>query len=121
MNTIYPKTHAISIVLKSQQDTFTKIVTHLRAQGGKAKKDGDCKYRGENGRSCAAGCLIPDNEYGGFPMERLSVFDIFSKSPDNVVRVIHEMQSVHDAYDPSSWEHRFTIVALEYQLTVPAL
>jgi hypothetical protein len=46
------------------QATFDFIVNHLRKQGRRAvNAKGRRCYRTEDGRSCAAGCLIPDEKY----------------------------------------------------------
>jgi len=52
----------------SMQSVFTKVATHLLTQRAKSvgrDKEGEslCQYRGEGGRSCAIGCLIPDELY----------------------------------------------------------
>lgn len=52
----------------SKQETFDTVARHLFKQGRRAVKgdpDGRsmCMYRAPDGSSCAAGCLIPDEEY----------------------------------------------------------
>ena len=56
----------------NQQEIFDKVASHLITQGVQATyrpliNQGDsypsCAYRGDNGTMCAAGCLIPDEEY----------------------------------------------------------
>lgn len=49
----------------NRQDIFNRIVTHLRAQGGRAFEEGsdNCLYRGPFGRKCAIGALIADKHY----------------------------------------------------------
>ncbi len=44
---------------------FEKVALHLLRQGAKAQvtEGGFCAYRGLGGRSCAIGCLIPDEKY----------------------------------------------------------
>jgi hypothetical protein len=46
-----------------KQQTFDRVLAHLRAQGVPASDGGKCCYRTEDGRMCAVGCLIPDEEY----------------------------------------------------------
>lgn len=49
--------------LKTQQ-IFDKVVTHLYTQKRQAmSSDNICKYRADNGLSCAVGCLIEDKDY----------------------------------------------------------
>lgn len=51
-------------MLLNRQEIFDKVVTHLFAQGVQSlNKYNECQYRGQNGTSCAVGCLIPDEEY----------------------------------------------------------
>ncbi len=50
------------------QEIFDKVINHLLHQGGPAldynyDDDPKCRYRSNNGRQCAVGCLIPDNQY----------------------------------------------------------
>lgn len=49
----------------TEQEVFNKMVDHLRKQGYKRsqREDGACVYRGEGGRMCAVGCLLPDELY----------------------------------------------------------
>ena len=48
----------------SKQEIFDRVAIHLMTQGHPAvNEDGDCRYRGERGTSCAVGCLIPDELY----------------------------------------------------------
>lgn len=45
------------------QQIFDKVARHLFTQGRPAKSNGLCRYRDDEGRSCAVGCLIPDESY----------------------------------------------------------
>ena len=53
----------------NNQSAFEKMVKHLEKQQWKrsenTNEEGDttCAYRGEDGKMCAVGCLIPDEEY----------------------------------------------------------
>lgn len=54
-----------------KQEIFDKVAAGIIAQGGPSLKIRparlgepiECRYRGENGRKCAAGHLIPDADY----------------------------------------------------------
>lgn len=46
-----------------RQETFDRVLTHLRTQGVPAYEDGQCSYRTDNGLMCAIGALIPDENY----------------------------------------------------------
>jgi hypothetical protein len=46
-----------------KQQTYDTVLAHLLAQGKRASTDSGCKYRTSDGLKCAAGCLIPDEQY----------------------------------------------------------
>ncbi len=109
----------------TSQELFTTIVTHLRQQGAKSlyeDADGDmsCAYRGDTGLKCAAGCLIPDNEYDsgdeGNTWWAIPFFKGFSAGAGHV---IGRMQKLHDRDSPATWEERYEEAAEELNLTVP--
>lgn len=47
------------------QEIFDKVATHLFAQGEMAMDPNTdtCRYRTQDGKKCAIGCLIPDELY----------------------------------------------------------
>ncbi len=52
----------------SHQEAFDKVARHLAAQGGPSRglnpsRNLMCLYRGHDGRKCAFGIFIPDDEY----------------------------------------------------------
>jgi len=54
--------------MKTAQDVFDQVATHLltqkeRALVSVANKNVRCAYRGVDGRKCAVGCLIADEDY----------------------------------------------------------
>lgn len=115
----------------NQQEIFDKVASHLITQGAQARyrrSDGypSCAYRGENDTMCAAGCLIPDEEYNpefeGIPWMGVchdipSLASLTGKVHDLIV----SLQGVHD--DDSSWysidilKDRLGAVASEYGLS----
>lgn len=44
-------------------EIFERVAGHLRSQGRRSRKGISCQYRGPEGTSCAAGCLISDELY----------------------------------------------------------
>jgi len=48
--------------VKSLQNIFDEVITHLVRQGKRAAAGGHCRYRAD-GLKCAVGVLIPDEEY----------------------------------------------------------
>lgn len=104
----------------SIQEAFSRMVTHLRAQGEKSATFEGCLYRGPNGTMCAVGCLIPDDEYDP-TMENKCVnniplfhgWDVYTQS------MLEFMQGIHDRSEPDKWEECFHQAASRYNLTMP--
>lgn len=123
----------------TNQEIFDKILNHLRKQGKASISDGGkCMYRGDNGNSCAVGCLISDEDY-------LESFDIPNDSDvtsmlknlkfkqalinsgiditnDKTMTLLIEMQSAHDtAVFRDYWLYQFNesmqCVAVAHNLT----
>jgi hypothetical protein len=115
----------------NKQQTFNKVVRHLRRQGRATDSKGTCMYRTPNGRSCAVGCLIPDELYHesmegkavGTTSSPLSGF-MASKITALVelleidVVLARDLQTVHD-HDTLDLEFGFECVALRHGLKVP--
>lgn len=47
----------------TEKEVFDQVSDHLLSQKIRSMKDGVCLYRMSDGRKCAAGCLISDDEY----------------------------------------------------------
>ena len=100
------------IEIMNQQEIFDKVATHLITQGVQAtsvKESGgypSCAYRGDNGTMCAAGCLIPDEEYNP-EFEGLDWVDVEIEIPSLASLtfeghdLISSLQIVHDT--KSNW------------------
>ena len=104
----------------NQQEIFDKVATHLIAQGkqslgywdGLEGSDLTCSYRGADGTMCAAGCLIPDDEYDDeFEtqpwMHIWPDIPTFANEPLEVHELISALQAVHD--DERHWEDTETL------------
>jgi hypothetical protein len=119
------------------QEVFDQVVAHLRKQGRQAKNraDSKCKYRTTvniDGQdvvlSCAAGCLMQDNEYNlrmdlpdNSTFKNVITQDWVSQSlKDRLgphVELITKLQVVHDSmYAPQNWESQLQRVAHEENL-----
>ena len=91
----------------NQQEIFNKVATHLIAQGKRSTGfGGACAYRGYDGTMCAAGCLIPDDEYKPeFENKSWHIIGMriptFANAPLEVHDLIAWLQMVHDT--PHSW------------------
>jgi len=113
----------------TEQEVFDQVINHLRKQGGRSTFDEDefvdtgeleykgCAYRGSEGRKCAAGCLIGDDEYSveleGQNWEYLSLKDIV---PRTKMSLITELQYLHDNVSQESWNTRARDIAEDYGL-----
>ena len=119
------------MALLTNQEIFDKVAVHLLTQN-KQSRTGDvgCAYRGNDGLSCAIGCLIPDAEYtqdieGWLLPARLKTLsldidpeerekgseklaDILRSVgvPDTAFELLSQLQNIHDAYQPASWKER---------------
>lgn len=129
--------------MPTAQEVFDKVVHHLRTQQGQAVEvldDGDtgvCLYHAPDGKKCAIGVLISDEQYSS-GMERAgSVYGLKSGYPDVVrsftptdvrtpIAFLIELQAAHDT--TSSWtndkfnyhgESRLAEIAEGYGLTIP--
>jgi hypothetical protein len=86
------------------QETFDTVITAIVKQGKPSMIIDDsnnmaCRYRGPDGLKCAAGHLIPDDEYS-LKMEGCSVSStvtakILTKNGHNIP-VVSELQRCHD-------------------------
>ena len=76
-----------------KQEVFDYVLTFLRKQGGPSMGgDGGCAYRGDEGRMCAVGCLIPD-----------SVMDLeYNNSPVRNPKVIRMLKLIYTDFDQPS-------------------
>lgn len=105
----------------SAQDVFDHVVRHLGKQGVRSmEEDGDtsasCAYRGVEGRMCAAGCLVADDEYQK-DWEGLSWEGLLNRGavPPEHGSLIDDLQLVHDTkFD--DWSGALRITALKYNL-----
>lgn len=118
------------------QEIFDKVATHLLTQGEKSMLPHDhvvflnphlnieCAYRGENGLSCAVGCLIPDDKYDEY-IEGKGVSEVNAVCNMNwnyrQVQLLWELQSVHDDTPIHLWQQQLKLVADEYSLNTCAI
>jgi hypothetical protein len=112
----------------TRREIFLKIKAHLLAQGRKAERERagtpECRYRTEDGLSCAVGCLIPKNAYDermeGVPVRHVGqpptvaawmLRDALMAAgvdcdDDEIKRLLVSMQSIHDDNSSESWPER---------------
>lgn len=95
------------------QEIFNKSVTGVLAQGGASMFGAACAYRGNDGRKCAAGQLLPDDVYDSslntIGIEsvdaklRLQVHAMFRKggielADVDVFMLVGKLQRLHDGF-----------------------
>lgn len=97
----------------THQDTFNKVAAHLLKQlATSLAPDGtSCAYRGDKGRKCAIGCLIPDDLYTS-AIEGLVLNELYSEF-DPILQALGytiadipflvELQQIHDMHSVASW------------------
>lgn len=118
------------------QEIFDKVATHLLTQNKQSREGIICLYRGPDGTACAVGCLIPDSLYKkgmeGSAAESIIKFedglqDVFFKrhesteSRENKLRLLSDLQEVHDRCEVSGWKDRLKITASVFSLNASVL
>lgn len=81
----------------------------LRQKVQSFSEDGDCRYRGPNGLSCAIGWLMTDEDARrceGKAAEDMDVLQAAGIAGD-LARVAQDIQDIHDCVKPRDWHSRF--------------
>ena len=91
--------------LDTSRKVFNYVVNHMKNQGCRSTKKyepDECAYRGENGTSCAVGCLILDEEYEP-DMEYRPLRDVIFSIPrlHQFEELLYSLQQFHDY--PGNW------------------
>lgn len=102
----------------SAQEVFDQVVMHLLTQMKESLTNGCCAYRGEHGRTCAAGCLIADDEYN-FNMEEKDWYGVVQAgyAPESHKDLIKRLQVVHDRIKVIDWCESLKDIATDYDLS----
>lgn len=86
---------------ETDQAIFDRVASHLIGQGDVSLLEtGQCAYRGERGRKCAVGALIPDELYET-RFEGQRVWDLYHPCGERLFALKHtsllqSLQQVHD-------------------------
>lgn len=111
----------------TDQELFDKVAAHLRAQNARAvDARGNCQYRTEDGKRCAAGCLILDEHYAPELEGKCALHDDVwprlraSGVADRQAALVRALQNVHDHWSVDKWESELAHVAERHNLTPPA-
>ena len=86
------------------QEVFDQVASHLLKQNLRCNEGSVCAYRNSLGMSCAAGCLIGDDEYTG-QLEGLE-WNVLVKEkmvPGDHAGAIKALQNIHDYKTPDYW------------------
>jgi len=123
------------------QEVFDKVAVHLLTQNSKSVEivshsfnESDlaspltvnCRYRGEEGKSCAVGCLIPDDRYDtsieGGSVESWRVQEIlYAMDLQDHVKILSKLQYIHDATEVGDWKNKLKKMAEEYSINSDCL
>lgn len=129
---------------KSLQEVFDYVVTHMFTQNQRSLlPDGSgCAYRGSDGRMCAVGCLITDDEYEAIDLlfrraneqdpaaeqesiegnRWMSVCLVMNRAgitrpSEDMQMLLTGLQRVHDQYNTRDWPQILSSTATAHGLT----
>ena len=86
----------------TKQETFDRTVRFIFKQGKSVDKSGNCRYRGPDGKKCAAGLWISDGLYTpeleGDTIAKPACYDALRQSgfPAREMSVLYALQRAHD-------------------------
>lgn len=102
----------------SLENVFVFVGRKLIAQNAKSlSESGLCRYRGENGRCCAVGHLIPDENYNEHMEGQLVevLINMYNVEIDKEkMSLLTKLQDLHDIFEPSKWLEKLEEIASEY-------
>ena len=126
----------------TNQEIYNKVRKHLLTQMKqcRAPHSTQCRYRGDDGLTCAIGCLIPleayDDEIEGATIAELSnafntnhtggvatLYDILEQCVGDLddqdrLKLLELLQDCHDDYSVDCWERRLNRIAAQCDLDV---
>lgn len=109
---------------KKAQTVFNKVARHLLTQKKRCANSENCLYHSKNGLKCAAGCLIPDEQYDdikdkeGKSWIHLVFHKLVSSSHMNL---IESLQYIHDDHPPEEWKDSLCRLATKFGLNTKIL
>lgn len=113
----------------SKQATFNRVARHLLRQGERADDGGPtCVLHAANGLRCAAGVLVTRKDYDP-NWEQHSGVDVASRSrlcqyleaKGHDLRLVHDLQIMHDTLGPRHWAKALYGVAKGHGLNSGAI
>ena len=106
----------------TRQETFDTVARHLLAQGCRSVNgEGNCQYRGTDGTKCAAGVLIPDEDYSPDMEGKLTcphtLIGYFLAGLGYDLELVVALQRVHDYWPVEEWRDGLHAVAKKHGLS----
>lgn len=100
------------------QGIFNIVSTHLLKQNARSTDcEGTCMYRGKDGTKCAAGCLIPNDQYKKqYEYCTWSTLQREGLVPSKFSDEIQELQRIHDYGSISGWPAQLKEFAKHHNL-----
>ena len=100
------------------QEIFDIVSTHLLKQNARSiNHEGTCMYRGDNGLKCAAGVLIPDDQYKkDFEFSSWATLSREQLVSSSFCEEIWDLQKIHDNSLISDWPLRLKQFAEKHNL-----
>lgn len=119
-----------TLATATEQAIFDQVTTHMLTQMARSEKhiteDGHsatyCTYRGEDGRKCAVGALIADDEYHPLMDNTGDVYMMndagyLGDIDETRLEFLYSLQHIHDAEHPDLWAAELSNVAKKRGLT----
>lgn len=105
------------------QEVFDQVASHLLTQKIRSQDEElNCRYRGNNGTSCAAGCLIADSEYDELIEGQTWQTLVYNKrAPEAHMYLIDELQAAHDKAPLNTWKLQLKLIAKNNGLATTVL
>lgn len=103
----------------TQQEVFDQAAVHLLTQKSVSIIRDVCRYKAD-GKKCAAGCFISDEEYN-IKMEGNNWASLIQNglvADSTHMGIILELQCIHDTHDVQSWKSRLITLARKYTLSI---
>lgn len=114
--------------MKTAQEIFTQVATHLLTQNKRAVRDLECQYRLKNGCTCAIGCLIAEEHYSPelegkrvFMAEVQRALRLSGVDAEQHAGLLRDLQYAHDREPVDAWAHSLRQLAVAYGLEMPCL
>ncbi len=102
-----------TLLKATAQEVFDQVAVHLLTQNKKSYDNTqNCTYKGKNGLSCAAGCLIGDGEYKElFEYKSWQALTNSYGLPREHYQLIGKLQLIHDHHDILDWKQSLVDLA----------